>query len=318
MQPTFSIIIPVYNLGAMACDAIESCIGQQGIDSNDLEIIVINDGSTDDSSKYIDSYKHIENIVIVHQQNQGLSATRNNGIRLAKGLYILFLDGDDWLASNALSSLYPYLGENLLVFPMVYYFGQSQQEIRRYRLEEKVYNRDEFLRDTLGRKQFNIIPAQNKCYCRKTLLSRDMQFITGILHEDNPFFIKAVYSFSSVRYVDAPIYYYRQNRIGSITSSCSIKNFNGVMVGNKEITNITHNKNKDVNFLLGNLHVFQAIGNYRNKEDQCIVFDYYRKLRTKRMLTFLLLRSRFHLKHFIRTILLLLDPKILNGIINRL
>mgnify|MGYP005834592537 CR=1 FL=1 len=318
MQPTFSIIIPVYNLGAMVCDAIESCIRQHGVDGKDLEIIVINDGSTDDSGKYIDLYKHIENIVIVHQQNQGLSATRNNGIRMAKGQYILFLDGDDWLAPNALSSLYPYLGESLLVFPMIYHYGQIRQEVRRYGLEERKYNCDEFLYNTLGHKQFNIIPAQNKCYCRETLLSRDIQFITGILHEDNPFFIKAVYGFPNIRYIDAPIYYYRQNRTGSITSSCSIKNFNGVMVGNREITNITQNKNKDVNFLLGNLHVFQVIGNYRKAEDQRVVFQYYRQISTKRMLLFLLLHSRFHIKHYVRTVLLLLDPKVLNGVIKML
>lgn len=318
MQPTFSIIIPVYNLGAMACDAIDSCIGQQGIDSKEYEIIVIDDGSTDNSGEYIDSYKHIENITIIHQQNQGLSATRNKGIRLAKGRYILFLDGDDWLASDALRLLEPHLGESLLVFPMVYHFSQERQEERRYGMEERTYSRDEFLHCTLGRKKFHIIPSQNKCYCRKTLLEQGMRFITGILHEDNPFFIKAVYSFPDIRYIDAPIYYYRQNRTGSITSSCSIRNFNGVMTGNKEIVSITQNRNKDVNFLLANLHVFQVIGNYSKTEDRKAVFQYYRQASTKKLLLSLLLRSTFHLKHFVRMILLLIDPKALSSIIKML
>lgn len=318
MQPTFSIIIPVYNLGAMVCDAIDSCVGQQGINNREFEIIVINDGSTDNSGEYIDSYKHIENITIVHQHNQGLSATRNNGIRLAKGRYVLFLDGDDWLASNALSLLYPQLGESLLVFPMVYHFSQERQEVRRYGLEERTYSRDEFLYCTLGRKRFNIIPSQNKCYCRETLQGQGVQFITGILHEDNPFFIKAVYSYPSIQYIDTPIYYYRQNRTGSITSSCSIKNFNGVMTGNEEIIAITQNRNKDVNFLLANLHVFQVLGNYSKAEDRNTVFQYYRQTSTKRLLFSLLLHSTFHLKHFVRMVLLLVDPRVLNGIIKML
>ena len=205
MQPTFSIIIPVYNLGVIACDAIDSCISQQGVDSDDFEIIIINDGSTDNSGEYIDSYRHIENIRIVHQQNQGLSAARNNGLKLASGRYVLFLDGDDWLASNALSSLYPHLGESLLVFPMVYHFGQELQEVRRYGLEERTYSCNEFLHNTLGGRQFHIIPSQNKCYRRKTLMEQGVQFITGILHEDNPFFIKAVYSFPSICYIDSPV-----------------------------------------------------------------------------------------------------------------
>ncbi len=318
MQPIFSIIIPVYNLGVLACDAIDSCIGQQDIDRHEFEIIVIDDGSTDDSGEYIDAYKSIENITIVHQQNQGLSATRNNGIRLAKGEYILFLDGDDWLASNALSLLRPHLGESLLVFPMVYYFGKEKQEVRRYGLDEREYTREEFLHCTLGRRQFNIIPSPNKCYCRKILLAQNLQFVTGILHEDNPFFVKAVYSFPNIRYIDAPIYYYRQNRTGSITSTCTIRNFNGVITGNKEIVSITQNKNKDVNFLLGNLCVFQVIGNYSKTEDGQTIFQYYRQLSTKRMLLSLLVHSTFHMKHFIRMVLLLIDPKVLNSIIKML
>lgn len=318
MQPTFSIIIPVYNLGAMACKAIDSCIGQQGIDSKDFEIIVINDGSTDNSGKYLDSYKQFSNITILHQQNQGLSATRNNGLKIAKGRYILFLDGDDWLAPDALQQLMPHLGVSLLVFPMIYYFGQEHQELREYGLEERTYNRDDFLHCTLGRKKFHIIPSPNKCYCRKTLLEQDVQFVTGILHEDNPFFIKAIYSFPSIRYIDAPIYYYRQNRTGSITSSCSIRNFYGVIAGNKEIVAITQNRNKDVNFLLANLHVFQVLANYSDAKDRDIVFQYYRCLSTKMVLLSLLLHSTFHLRHFIRITLLLLDPTVLNSIVKML
>ena len=86
MHPVFSIIIPAYNLGHLVCDAINSCINQQNITFAEYEIIVINDGSTDDTYDYIEKYCFVENLTIINQVNMGLSATRNRGIDLAKGV----------------------------------------------------------------------------------------------------------------------------------------------------------------------------------------------------------------------------------------
>ena len=89
MQPIFSIIIPAYNLSSVVCCAINSCLSQTGINHADYEIIVINDGSTDDTSTYLKKYRNNSRIQIVDQQNSGLSGARNRGISLSSGQYIL-------------------------------------------------------------------------------------------------------------------------------------------------------------------------------------------------------------------------------------
>jgi len=88
-----SIIIPTYNRGWILKDAIESVIAQT---VNDVELIVVDDGSTDHTKKILDSYNH--RIKIIHQANKGVSAARNAGITASIGKYIAFLDSDDiWL-----------------------------------------------------------------------------------------------------------------------------------------------------------------------------------------------------------------------------
>lgn len=319
MTCKFSIIIAAYNLGKLVCDAIESCIAQKGVEQEDFEIIVFDDGSSDNTLEYINKYRQIGNLRIVCQTNMGLSATRNRGIKIARGEYIMFLDGDDWLAVDALSNLIPYLdGESLIVFPMIYYYDESHKQIKSYGLEEKIYSYKEFLHKTLGHSQFHIIPSQNMCYKRDILIRNNVFFIEGILHEDNPFFIHSVYVFKKIKYAAIPIYYYRQNRQGSITSTCSIKNYRGIMTGNDEIVKITHYKNKDVNFLIANLYVFQVLGNYTQDIDRKYIYHYYRRFTVKLKLLYLLFNSTFRWKHIIRMILLIIDPKLLYFVIKRL
>lgn len=99
----FSIIIPAYNAKNTIAKAIDSILSQ---DFGDWELIVIDDGSSDNTYDIINEYSKLDNrIVSVKQPNSGVSITRNNGIKLAKHDYILFLDADDWFESNALSSL---------------------------------------------------------------------------------------------------------------------------------------------------------------------------------------------------------------------
>lgn len=312
----FSIVIPAYNLGSLICDAVDSCIRQQGIKSSNYEIIVINDGSTDNTNIYLDKYKNIENVIIINQKNKGLSISRNNGIEIAKGEYVIFLDGDDWLADNALNTLMKYIGtDDLVVFPMLYYYNEKRIEKRGYHLQEKVYNNNEFFHETLGYSQFHVIPAQNKCYKRSILQKEKIYFIPNILHEDNPFFISVILKFNRIRYINVPLYYYRQNREGSITSTCSIRNYNSIIMGTKVIVNTMGYRNRDVNFLLANLHVFQILGNYSTKKDQDLVFKDYRTLKRKCLLIRLLFNSVYRWKHCIRMILLIIDPGILRFII---
>ncbi|RZH99633.1 glycosyltransferase, partial [Staphylococcus condimenti] len=104
-EKLLSIIVPVYNVQGYLHDCIESLL-EQNLDNNLYEIILINDGSLDGSGKIINHFsKMYSNIKAYHYDNSGLGATRNKGIKLAKGKYIAFLDSDDFVPKNAYSSL---------------------------------------------------------------------------------------------------------------------------------------------------------------------------------------------------------------------
>lgn len=314
----FSIIIAAYNLGKLVCDAIESCINQTGIDCDEYEIITINDGSKDDTINYINKYRAITNHTIIDKPNCGLSHTRNYGINIAKGDYILFLDGDDWLAPDALASLAKHTGKHdVIAFPMLYYHNEKVQK-QKLSMESRLYSNKEFLKLTIGKKRFNIIPAQKKTYRRTFLMEYNIRFVEGILHEDNPFFIDVISNCNEVFYINTPLYFYRQNREGSITSQCTIRNFEGTIKGIEQIEQTSLSKNKHVRFLISNLYVFQIIGNYSNKEDKKKVYSFFRKWSTKEKLIRLLFSAEFNVKSLIRHILLTIDPALLKFIVSLL
>ncbi|MCR4902016.1 MAG: glycosyltransferase [Butyrivibrio sp.] len=103
LQPKVSVIIPAYNVGAFISECIESAINQT---YPNLEIIIIDDGSVDDTPIICDHYADMDKRILVkHQPNGGLSAARNEGLKLACGDYLFFLDSDDYLESDAIEYL---------------------------------------------------------------------------------------------------------------------------------------------------------------------------------------------------------------------
>ena len=100
-SPIFSIIVTAYNVSAYLDECLNS-VTRQTVEQ--YELIIIDDGSTDRSGEIIDLYgiKH-NNVRVIHQKNQGLSVARNVGLKSAKGDYVLFLDGDDYIHSETLS-----------------------------------------------------------------------------------------------------------------------------------------------------------------------------------------------------------------------
>lgn len=109
-NPLVSVIIPVYNCEQFLPQCIESIMRQT---YQMLEIILVNDGSKDDSGAICDAYaKNDERIVVVHKENQGAAAARKMGIELAKGRYSCFVDSDDWLEADYIESLLVCTQEN--------------------------------------------------------------------------------------------------------------------------------------------------------------------------------------------------------------
>ena len=103
LSPLVSVIIPCYNQSSFLPVAIESVLKQS---HSKTEIIVVDDGSTDDTKQVAQGY---DKVIYVHQHNQGLSASRNTGIQNSKGAYLVFLDADDWLYPDAIKINLGYL-----------------------------------------------------------------------------------------------------------------------------------------------------------------------------------------------------------------
>ena len=103
-NPKISVILSAYNEEKFISKAIESVVNQT---LKDIEIIIINDGSTDNTLDIINSYAEKDNrIVVIDQENIGLGASRNKGMKIAQGEYVTFLDGDDWFTEEAFEIAY--------------------------------------------------------------------------------------------------------------------------------------------------------------------------------------------------------------------
>lgn len=125
-----SIIIPIYNAAKTLNRCIESILKQS---FTDYELILIDDGSNDESAAMCDAYQQMgENIKVKHQKNLGLSAARNAGLKMAQGEYITFVDSDDSISDNTLQELMDELTQHpevdLLEYPMQERIGHSTKE----------------------------------------------------------------------------------------------------------------------------------------------------------------------------------------------
>ena len=98
---TTSIVIPVFNCEAYICEAIESCI--PALNTGKVELIIINDGSTDSSLELAKCFSHIDNISVLTQANKGVGSARNTGINASRGTFIKFLDADDILKPDIMN-----------------------------------------------------------------------------------------------------------------------------------------------------------------------------------------------------------------------
>lgn len=101
MKKRVSVIIPVYNVEKFILKTVESVMNQ---DYKDVEIILVNDGSPDNSAQIIDELaKRDSRIICIHKENGGVSSARNAGLKIATGEYVTFIDGDDWVEPNYIS-----------------------------------------------------------------------------------------------------------------------------------------------------------------------------------------------------------------------
>jgi len=204
-----SVIIPVYNGEKYIAQCIENMLCQT---YKNLEIIVIDDGSTDNSAVIAKQYP----IQLICQENQGLSASRNRGVEVATGEYIHFMDVDDLLNLE----YYAHMAEAITITDADMAYGGIINEMQPHRT--LLYSDRWLLVTTDDKFQFTNVYEWGysvRYLIKKTfLIEKNLQFEVGKLIEDLPFSIQAVYKANKIVTVPNAIYYYKK-RAGTIMTT---------------------------------------------------------------------------------------------------
>ena len=212
MSECISVIIPIYNVEQYLEKCLDSVISQT---YQTLEIILVDDGSTDRSPQICDEYAKLDKrIHVIHQKNKGLSGARNTGIRQAKGDYVTYLDSDDYIHPEAYQTMYDNLIKegadiSLASFTDVY---DSDHEYEALDNECTTYSGHEAAGNFYHDSSLYLLSvlAWNKLIKRELL--SDFSFPEGKIHEDEYTSYKLLYSAKSVVYSKAVLYYYRQRK----------------------------------------------------------------------------------------------------------
>lgn len=229
MSIKVSVIVPVYNVEEYVRECIQSVLNQS---LKEIEVIIVNDGSTDNSINCIEDFIKIDNVKLINQNNQGLSVARNTGIDVAQGEYILFVDSDDYIESEFIEKLY----SEAKIYDLDIAISSHSKLLKEIKeaqkrdnslITDKPISGCEFMY-----KQLKLKDKKNEVwddlFKRKFLQDNNIKFLPGILYEDTLFTPKTLIYANKVKYIESYGYIYRQ-RGNSITKS---------EIGEKNINNL--------------------------------------------------------------------------------
>ncbi|MFH1612854.1 MAG: glycosyltransferase [bacterium] len=243
-----SVIIPTYNCAQSLLEAIESVLNQS---FKDYEIIVIDDGSQDETKNVIDSY--MKNICYIYQQNQGVACARNLGIKKAQGKYIAFLDADDiWIKDKLKMQIecfekYPEIG---LVFSDLIILNENK--------EEKEYKIGNFKKDVEALIQHNFIPT-SKVMVKKECFEKVGMFENFNLAEDYNLWLKIIQHYSIYHIPQCLVKYKNKIRTKSYLLQTTINEI-------KIISNITLKNKFIIKRKLGQLFYMAGLFSHQLKK----------------------------------------------------
>ncbi len=224
-MPLLSIIVPVYNTELYLRECLDSIMKQ---DNGKIEVIIVDDGSTDSSGQICDEYaeKHAEIIRVIHQENQGLLLARRRGIKESTGDYIAHLDSDDYYVNGAVSTICEALEKNecdMLLFDYIYGESQDKDErvikLRSERNSQFVDKREVIDQFLWGN---NIYTLWIKITKRSLVdLEKDYSEVSFVANgEDILQSLPLLDRCESFVYIPKPLYYYRRDNISMSKSYC--------------------------------------------------------------------------------------------------
>ena len=239
-NPKVSVIIPVYNVEKYVRECLDSIVGQT---LEEIEIICVNDGSTDGSLEILKEYgARDKRITILSQENRGISSARNHGAERASGEYFYFMDGDDILEKEALFKLYALAAEKNL--DVVYFDGESFFETEELREEKKNYityytRTGDYSRVMTGAQMFHemlLMDEYRSSLCIQFISAahykkENLTFAEGITGEDNIFTFQCIMPANRVYHTKEAFFHRRVRENSIMTSAGKFEQIYGMFEG---------------------------------------------------------------------------------------
>lgn len=283
-----SFVVPVYNVEKYLKQCLDSLVFDDGFD---YEIIIVNDGSTDNSEQIIKEFQqeHLGIVKYIKQDNRGLSAARNRGIDAAEGKYISFIDSDDFIHQDKYLCLLKEIRLNEYDFIIGNYYNfydggktiqhsfnnNKNRAINRNNLTGREYLRlmYDYFNDSFDAESVTQIYSSN------FLNNNHLRFFEGILHEDTLFMFEVLRKAKSIGVRDIPFYAYRI-REGSIMHSINEKHYKSLAIIVKrilEIRKIEHWNFRSIDsYLMSNVYEIQrySLDMLKNDNELKSVLDF--------------------------------------------
>ncbi len=225
-----SFLIPVFNLEKYIETALNSIYNQN---FSDFEVILVDDGSTDNSFNVVNDFKNKlnseqkKNFHIYKTENKGSGCARNLALEKAKGEYVLFLDGDDFFAQNTINEIATQSDFDILIFG-AYTFDSGKLRLGSYSANKipKKFKNKAFNKNYFKNKIFKFPKtAWSKAYRRNFLIENKIKFQEIKQGQDQLFFVHSMLQAQKIKVLNKNIYCYFKNRCGSTTSNKRKKEF---------------------------------------------------------------------------------------------
>lgn len=240
-MPKISVIIPVYNCEKYLSVCLDSVVLQT---YNNLEIICVDDGSKDNSLKILKKYEQKDcRIKVITQKNQGQSAARNTGLKQATGDYISFIDADDWVSLSLYKKFVEKIKKtgadiDIFLFNACSWFDKPNSIYlskffempvwKNFQQKDYIHTFDDCMNPFSGN-----MSAVNKIYNKKFLDKNNLKFTTGLIFEDQLFYLETFILADKILIDDSMMYFYRRHNTSSTMNSLGDKVFDIFKVINK-------------------------------------------------------------------------------------
>ncbi|MBC3758984.1 glycosyltransferase [Hyunsoonleella sp. SJ7] len=208
MKPLVSIIVPVYNVEPYLRRCLDSMANQT---YRNLEIVLVNDGSTDNSKSICEQYASKDSrIIVLNQKNSGSSIARNNGLDVAQGDIICFVDSDDHIDVSMLDEMVHFMKKNDLD---VVEIDPRTEKPSSHDIERRIEDTLSATKRIIASTGFSV---WRRIYKRK--LVEGLRFIPGIIHQDVYYTIDVLNRISKLGYIKSPLYLYNTDNLSVIRS----------------------------------------------------------------------------------------------------